>query len=107
MNFTVHEGQLLKHHLKSEGISYLEIQKKMNISAQSLYYQLRREYLTPKFKHKLMKVGIQIFSTENLHNMSAGSGYHELKREIIKLQELVAEQIRQVQVLKESLVGVI
>jgi hypothetical protein len=87
---SVHEGKQFKLYLTGKGLSNYETYQRLKISRQCLYYQYRREFLTPAFKAKLLKAGLYPFLVED--DQDFDNKCHKLEVEIKKLNGIISAQ---------------
>lgn len=105
-----HEGKLLQDYLAVHHLSTEEMAKKLNVTRQAVYLQMKRMYLSTRFKKKLSELGIYfgnhdhripLHKTDDSHFASNDSRL--LMEEIRRLQNIIvlqAEHIRQMAKIK-------
>lgn len=67
-NHWLHEGKQLKAQLKKRHLTAVELAPQLGVTKQTMYIQMRRQYLSPRFKKKLSAMGLYPFTAD--HNVS-------------------------------------
>ena len=97
------EGEQLEKYLKHKRLSAYELADELGITAQNIYYHLKRDEISKVFKERLARGGHNVFNLSILpdrHGRAEGGDFENiksfdieienLKREIEYLKQLVA-----------------
>jgi hypothetical protein len=111
------EGEQLEKYLKNKGLSAYDLADSLNITAQNVYYHLKRDKISVVFKERLARGGHNLFNLSIQPDRHSRAGIEiienvksfdieieNLKREIEYLKQLVAAKDEVIKV-KDEIIG--
>ena len=97
------EGEQLEKYLRDKGLSAYDVAEQMHITAQNVYYHLKRDEISMVFKERLARAGYNLFNLPIQPDVKTGAAndilqnvktldteIESLKREIDYLKQLLA-----------------
>jgi|GEM_PF-2950516 DNA-binding transcriptional ArsR family regulator len=88
------EGEQLEKYLRNKGLSAYDLAENLSISAQNVYYHLKRDKISLIFKERLARAGYNLFNLPiqpDVKNNAAGDAARNVKSFDIEIENLKRE----------------